>query len=363
MSQDRAWASRLSALGYRPVADGAADYASKDGSRVIEVLDRGHTQIRELRSRLAGLGVQLARNDRLREACLVTGIERLTEDRLRREWSDMLSILKPAIGRRLALVAVGENLTLCLPESRPHLESLAAAARDVLRRPAAEVGPSLPKHFVILQVLLTRWLLGQGPISRNELGEQAGCTYPTIAKALPRIGRAVRQLSNRSLELQSFPQRAWSELLALAPSLRGTVAYVDGTGRDPDPEALLRRLRKLAPAHVALGGVVAAHHWDPHFDLQGFPRIDLSVHAPERPDLSFIERLDPALVLAPRDAPAPLLVVHPVRRPAALFAPAAAGGLPMADPVETLLDLSELRLPDQASALIDRLRARAEHAA
>jgi len=212
----------------------------------------------------------------------------------------------------------------------------------------------MPKFFVVLEVLLVRWLLGQGPISRRELGEQAGCTYPTLSKAIRRLGRCVLPHKNRSVELGEFPQEAWSELLARTPSQRARVSYADGTGRPPDIEGLLRRLRKLSPAHVALGGVVAAQHWDPHFDLRGLPRLDLTVEATSGLDLAFVQRLDPALRPC-EDGAAPVLVVHPLQRPAALFAPGTEGGLPIADPVETLLDLSELSLHEQANALIEHL--------
>ncbi len=83
-------------------------------------------------------------------------------------------------------------------------------------------------------MLLTRWLLGEGPISRRELGEQAGCSYPTIAKAIARFGRSVRLHTNRSVEFGEFPQEAWSELLARTPSQRARVSYVDRSGQPPD---------------------------------------------------------------------------------------------------------------------------------
>ena len=161
------------------------------------------------------------------------------------------------------------------------------------------------------------------------------------------------------MELGGFPREAWSELLALSPTHRARIAFVDRTGRRPDPEALLRRLQKLAPPDVALGGVAAARHWDPHFDLRGLPRLDLSLAAGRQLDLGFLRRLDPGLGPLKGEG-SPVLVVHPLQRPAALFTPG--DRLPIADPVETLLDLSELRLDDQANALIERLERRAREA-
>ncbi|MCO5168019.1 MAG: helix-turn-helix domain-containing protein [Planctomycetes bacterium] len=259
---------------------------------------------------------------------------------------------------RLALVAVGDELEVVVPGADAHLEALAALARAAVTA-TATVTPPVPKHLLILQVLMSRWLVGQGPISRGELGAQAGATYPTTSRALKRLQRDVHARSDRSVELVGLPERAWSELLALSHSLRGTVAYRDASGGRTPPPDLLRRLQRLKPPQVALGGVVGAHHWDPLFDLQGLPRLDLSLHAPDGvADLGFVERLDPALEPTSPDAPGSVLVVHAVRRPASLFAEDPAGGLPFADPVEVLLDLHELRLHEQAGALLDRMMRR-----
>lgn len=353
------WEVPLARLGFKPSRDPAVDFESLDGSRVVEVLDRKHVQIRELRSRVTGLGVLLARRPRVRQACLVVPAERVSEDRLRQEWDQLCSILRPAIADRLALVALGEDFDLCLPERTGTLVDLVQVARPLLLQPTAVELPPQPKFFAVLKVLLVRWLLGQGAISRGELGELAGCSYPTTAKALQRLGRTLSTRTKRGVELRDFPRVAWKELLALAPTSRGSMFFADTSGRSPDPEGLRRRLARLRPSHVALGGVLAAQHWDPHFDLHGLPRLDLLVHAAPRLDVGFLQQLDPALQPADSTSAQAVLVVHPLRRPATLFAEDPGGSLPIADPVETLLDLAELRLDTQAEELIERLRQHA----
>lgn len=333
------------------------DFVSEDGSRVVEILDQGPTQIRELRSRLAGLGTHLARNHRVAEACLLLRVERLTEERLRNEWNDLIAILRPAIARRLALIAVGPDLQVCLPKRTPELGALADAAGEILEPPVRPGGSTLPKYYDILQVLLIRWLLGQGPISRKELGEVTGCTYPTIAKAVRRLPQHVLRLhSNRSLDFTDFPLRAWDELRVRSGSERGTLWFMDGTGRDADPQWLLKRLQRMKPPHVALGGVLAGEHWDPHFNLIGIPRLDISIHAAHGCDLSFLRALDPALQPARPGEVGPVLVIHPIRRPVSLFAEDPKGGLPFADPIETLLDVCEMRYAEQADEMVEHFR-------
>ena len=69
-------------------------------------------------------------------------------------------------------------------------------------------------------------------------------------------------------------------------------------------------------------------------------------------DLSFVERLDPALEKAARPDESSSLVIHCIRRAESLFQPGD-HGVPWADPVECLLDLHEARLESQAQAFLD----------
>ena len=96
----------------------------------------------------------------------------------------------------------------------------------------------------------------------------------------------------------------------------------------------------------------AARHWDPRFDLNGTPRVDVVAH---RLDAAWVKAVDPALKPAAADAPRVVLAVHPLRRPQTLFETAARGRLPVADPVETLLDLHEMGLTAQSAELVERL--------
>lgn len=353
------WARELDELGYRPARDRASDFARDNGSFVIEVLEGPRTAVRDLRARLLPLAASIADDPRIERACLLLVVDRLTRRRLSEEWDGLMAVLRPELARRLAIVAVGEDFELCLPDDSAELVELAEIGRGLLDPSVPPRLPRMTKSLEVLKVLLVRWLLGQGPIARGELGKQAGCSYPTVAKAVERFGGVIRERSDRSVELTSFPREAWHELLALSPTHRARLAYSDLTGRRADPEGLLRRLRKLKPPQVALGGVAAAHHWDPHFDLRGMPRLDLSLATEAGMDLGFLRGLAPGLGPLEGDG-APVLVVHPLQRPKALFAPG--GELPIADPVETLLDLSELRLSDQSEALIERLERQAREA-
>lgn len=147
---------------------------------------------------------------------------------------------------------------------------------------------------------------------------------------------------------------AFKEVLVLGESLRQPIRFVDATGQQTELQPLLRRLEQKKPSRLALGGVLAARHYDPHFDLHGLPRIDVVMHAPI--DLGWVRDLDPALRRATQSERSPVLVVHPLHRPEAHFVQTSRKGLPVADAVETLLALYELHLTQRAEDLVKIIR-------
>jgi hypothetical protein len=323
--------------------------------------------VRDLRAALVQVAAALAERPAVREACLLVRLPRISPARLAREWNLVRGLFIPSIAGRLALAVMTDAGPWAAPE-RAHLLQLAGVLhpdRPDPDRPerAARPAPSA-KFFEVFKVLLEAWLRGAGPLSIGELLRRCGCSYPTAAAALRRLEEAgeAQRRSRRRVELRQFPSRTWAELVALAASIRGSRYFADRSGRLPDPAALLKRLRLLAPAGVAVGGVPAARRLDPRFDLNGTPRIDICAHAPGgEADFGWVANLDPALRPVPPPAPGAVLAVHLVRRPETLYTPDGRRGLPWADPVEILLDLHDLRLTAQADRLIACVRGRPLH--
>ncbi len=344
------WATRS---GMAEVGVDGPDFVSPGGSLLVEV-KVGQGGARDLRAAVAQLALH-ARDFPEARVVLLLLRARMSATGLRAEWDRLQTVLLPEIASRLGLVALLEGDSVIAPDDEA-LRTLAENAAEVaIETKRARVDRS----FEVMRVLLARWLLGQGRIAIGELQRQTGLSHPSVSKGLAALGDTVERRSDRGAVLRTFPQERWSQLLALAPTIRQTAPFVDQSGRGGDPQRLLDRLSRALPAGVAVGGVVAARHWHPGLDLHGLPRLDVSVHAPEGlMDKGFVERLDPALVPAPVGAP-PLLVLHAVPRSESLFAQD--GGAPprIADPVEALLDLHELRLVDQADALLRHLRRKA----
>jgi hypothetical protein len=210
-------------------------------------------------------------------------------------------------------------------------------------------------------VVLATWLTGRGASTLGSLQVICGLSYPTVAAALAELEARgeLRRNRDRSVEFNAFPRHTWEQVAALSDQLRRPMRFVDPSGRTPDPAFLLRRTEKASPPGVALGGVVAARHWHPDFDLHGIPRLDLCLdpHA-GTPAEEIVRGIDRSLRPAWASSGETALVLHPVLRARPLFARPPGPGLPIADPVESLLDLHELHLHAQGWAMVKHLESR-----
>lgn len=343
-------ATAMEELGLEDGSSLGVDFASDDHQLIVE-LKRGQGGVRDLNAAALQLAMAASASG-ARRAILVLDGARMSVDGLRAGWAAVLRVLAPAIAERLCLVALLDGKLLMVPDGDPFLGALGRAT-GMRHRPVRS--PRVDRSFEVMRVLLSRWLQRFEPITVRALQEQTGLSHPSISKALEAMDGFIERRRDRSVALRCFPNEAWGQLLTLAPKVRRTTAFMDGSGRPANPVRLLERLHRLCPAHVAVGGVAAARRWHPALDLHGFPRLDLSLHTTDGGmEMAFVEQLDPALVPAPRGAP-PVLVLHAVPRAESLFVPDPSG-VPWVDPVEVLLDLHELRLVQQADDLIRQMR-------
>ena len=315
---------------------------------------------RDLGAALTALAHSLAARPDVLRAVLVARIERMTATRVNSEWRRLLTVLRPELGARLGLVALAADRDVVLPEHDAELTELASRAWTTLRRSgttsdtnATGEPPWSVKSVDVWKVLLGAWLRDEGPLAIQEVSRRSGCSHPTVTAVLRRLqsrGELVRAKS-RAVALAGLPRRSLGEIVTLSDPLRRTRRFVDGSGRRPDPTGLLRRIRALGLTDVAIGGIEAARHHVTDFDLNGLPRIDLTVYGDT--DLADVVTIDPALRPAGLEALAPILVIHKGRRLPNEHE------WPFADPVETLLDLYDLRLTTQAEDFVRELRQKA----
>jgi hypothetical protein len=287
-------------------------------------------------------------------------IPSVSRGRIHFDWLRFRGVLKKNIADRLSLVALASDGLLSDPLMPP--AAAATASEYLLQRGRSNQAtpedlvhsaPSM-KFFDVWKVLVDAWFNKEGTLPLQEIGRRAGGSSPTVALALERLRRRgeLALSRNRPVGLQAFPRATLREIVAISDSLRKPLYYKDMSGRAPDAVELLRRIATTAPRGVAVGGVVAARVHDKNFDLNGIPRVDVVVE--RELGLDWIRALDPALQPLPAVTPSPTLVVHPVTRVRVSSAKSVYPGVPIADHVETLLDLYELRLTEQAEDLIRR---------
>lgn len=341
--------------GFRPAAPGAPfGLTDRSGLLALEARDRLRG-IRDLAADALQLAAWVAEQPH-RHAYLLVLKSDVSGPRLAGEWTRAARALRPDVARRLRLIVLDPKVQ-GFEDNQPWVRRIREGLnhRPAGAAPLPPASPMTPKIFEIQKVLLLHGLLGHRPTPIHRLIRESGSSYPMVVRTLRKLEekKVLVRSSDRSVSLSRFPVEVWSELCAVSGPFRRTQGFADVTGKS-EPRSLLRRLEKLRPAGVALGGVHAARHWDPHFNLHGVPRLDLSVHLPPGPgSLDFVRALDPALKPANREQ-APLLVVHPLSRGESFFRDTGPG-LPVADPVETLLDLLEMRLTEQADELVAAL--------
>ena len=316
----------------------------------------GITAVRTLRAELMGLAVAVA-DDPSQKRILVLASPGISDRRLAEEWRAVGRALRPDLLERLSLVAMFPSGVRRYGASLgPELEASPLAAR---RAGAGDTRLPPPDFsFVVPKLLVYAWLTNTGPVTATWLGQTAGCSYPSVKRALRRLGDSLIKHPDRRVELRRFPREEWSRMIAVSPEARSVIRFTDRSGQPRTAADLLRRLERVRSVAIAVGGAVGARHYYPELDLVGAPQLDLSVHAPKKhADLGFVKRLDPALERSTDPHEPAQLVVHFIRHRAPLFVKDSAGAT-WADPVECLLDLHEARLEPQAAELLRGFEAR-----
>jgi len=325
----------------------------------IEVL-AGISAIRHLRAALMTMAYALAKAPHMRGLVVMDG-KRFSHARFESESEVLRRIFQPEIADRIA-ISIFEQDQL---SDTPHwLASDLDAVRQLGGLVQAEMAvrqnrlPRPDYPYEIFKVLTLSWLRREGELAVKEMEGRVGCTYPTVAKVFDDMEGDLLRSSSRGVELAGFSKQRWASYLAQGDSVRQTFRFADRSGQPRAAEALIRRLDRLrlSPHQTpALGGVVGARGHFPGLDLLGLPRVDITLHCPDdRMDLGFVEKIDPGLKPCAEREAAPALVVHILRRKDSGFT-SRQDGLPLADPVECLLDLHEARLETQAQEFLDYL--------
>jgi len=213
--------------------------------------------------------------------------------------------------------------------------------------------PRIDYKAEIYKIIIYKWLIKAGPITTDWLSKAVGCNYRTVANTLQSLGNTIIRHSDRSIELKYFPKDVWEWLIVNSNDSRLTKHYSDQSGHPRQIESFIKRLLKIKDINISIAGTLGARHYHTDIDLIGDPRLDITIHCPEKYfNTDFIKKIDPALEEGiDRDKPASI-VLHYIRRKKSFFKPNP-NGIAWADPIECILDLHEMHLEPQALELLN----------
>jgi len=347
---------------FQPANSPNFDFIDRSGS-VLIAIKSSPQGFRGLHDGLIGIASALREHETAKWGCLVLDASRMTVEKTKSKWNQLKLLFTDDISKRLAIIIIRNSKTWVIPED----SFLTMVANSISVHPKLKFcqlrqSRRLPPHdkqLEVIKVIILRWLKDQGPIGVGELGSQAGCSYPTVKSALYELSKSnlLNDAIRPAVELNRLSEKLWNKVMTLSTTKRTQIKFFDRSGQPADPIGLLKRLKRLSLRNVALGGVVAARHWHPNFDLNGTPRIDLLIHCPNQQlDLDFIAQLDPALEESTNQNQSAILVIHTLARANADFVYSSELGCHIADPLETALDLIDLGLTQQANNLMAHFR-------
>lgn len=327
------------------------------GGKAVAQIQFSVDAVRSVRTALLDLTIALSRRTQA-NGYLVLVDPTVTPPRIAEEWKRIQSVIRRDLSRRLAIcVLVDGRWSTSVPtEPSPQVRQWIIDVAEAEKQKMPRRGGRSNFAYVIQKLLLYQSMVLRRPVKISWLSRTAGCSYPTVAKVLHSLASLVDRPSDRRVSLRVMPDPELVSLLSLAERSRSTMRFTDRSGQPRAPEQHVRRLERLNPKGVALGGPMAARHYLPRLDLIGTPRLDLSVHAlNEAAVVELLHTLDPALEPEHDPRRPANVVVHSVRQSNPLFEPRASG-LSWADPIECLFDLHEARLQAQAREYTEALR-------
>jgi hypothetical protein len=324
----------------------------------IEIRDRIQA-LRDLRA--AFLQIVYALKEQTNEkAYLVLIRPKLSEEIIEVEWDRATRVLRHDLQLRVVLVISTPIGLRSYPDRNiPEVVKAKIDEATVIQKRTSDVKVPRPDFYSeVAKVLARQWLLNLGPMTTSSIEKAVGCTFPTVADALGKMGLWIDRHTDRKVELEGLAEPEWERFLARSRDSRTTLAFVDRSGQPRSAASLVRRIKALELPNVAFGGVIGSKYYLPDLDLIGTPRIDLTLHSPENwIDLGFVHQIDPALQPVTGREINPKLVIHLLRRKEPYFS-VSPDGLAYADPIECWLDLMENFMGVQAYSLLSSLNRR-----
>lgn len=331
---------------------------------LIEVL--ASSSLRDLRLLMLALAQRLSQEEGpSQRGLLVLTKSRISQASLERELSELATVLRPELFRRVAVFNADGGIEdfLKKPDTPGDLRSpeFQAYVDRLLKPGSVDARPygSAPGSGkdAVLEYLILSWLHKEGPLSMLELQRRIGVSYPTVAAVVRDLetSGSLERGFKRSVELRQFPWAQWQNWLARMSTSRKTVLFRSTVHRSDIALRMVERMGRLGRDDVAIGGTLGAAMHFPKLDVVGTPRLDLVVLG-EPGDFTQEEvaRLDPSLEAIFGQAHTADLAAHFVgRRRTPHFLKV--GERLYADELNCIADLCELGLVGPANEMLRSL--------
>lgn len=346
------------------IADSQQEYDGRwigpDGDCLIEI--KRTNNARDLRGALLALAYALEKELVSAQAILVLTQSKLSTARLREELNQFRNIVKDGVGKRVHLVAFGEDIDRMKGALPQFNDDLALFIHDLVRHDTVTQGGRVSRVFV-QSLVVDRWLQGRSMTSSLEVLVESKASKPTVVAALDHLTKLnVITGDFGDFAVQPPSWDAWQSLALELKSERKAVYFSDPSGLARGPSALLNRLndvvdRASQPLDVALSGVMATYHFYEHLNITAPPRLDLSVYDG---NTKFVRKLDAGLVEVKNVRVHAPLVLHLGRRLRTQSA-SRAPGVAEASPLECMADLLDIGLVAEAQDFAQHLNRTTAH--
>ncbi len=303
----------------------------------------------ELRGVLLSLAYLLTEEPPSSQAVCVLTDTRLTKERMRDEITRFQEAVKPALARRVILVAIkdGEIHGEMPPIDRSLLPMIIKSAQRESANPAGRVSQQAVKSAA-----LSRWHTVSGRLGVADMQRATGASMPTVIaafRAMQQDGLVYPVGAGWHL-VDELPWESVRRMVEAHAAERRVIRFKDPTGHARSPLAMAERLRKLLRAgesvDVDLGGVLGSLQYYPDLDITGPPRLDLCVYDG---NAGFVRKIDAGLLETFDPSDKAMLVLHMTRDPRRGSRPP--GELRPASVVDCLADLLEIGLQSEARDL------------
>ncbi|MBZ0264821.1 hypothetical protein K8I28_09140 [bacterium] len=302
--------------------------------------------IRNLRANLLGMAYWLSLHNG-KSGIVVLVRSQISKTRLLSEWELLKKSIHPSVISRYYLIFEEEGKFSSF--SRELHTNQQAWIRDILKnknqteikessKPRKTVSAPAA-YYNILKILINEWIFERGSVTSSWLMEVSGYSYPTVKKALDRMGSELKRSSSRSVQFDSFPKDEWAKLCAVSDEIQPLLQYSKPQLSESNFSEYIEKFQGQDDSTVALAGLHGLEYHFPEVDLPKASSLYIAVHQQNAESIDeLMKSIDPELTRSIEGSHQKNVYVRIIETVDSFFSDEP-DGFQIADPVHCLLDL------------------------